>query len=217
VSLRAHVGRRGALVLFALAAPVACSRPRQPSRPYGHLPLRLERLEPLPLAALPALRSSRPLVVGRFDDATTQPVGGAYDARQELPLRTYAFDRAALELSEHFCDALRGAGLDARLAYAAAPSGGGAASARGELVAFQHDVVRSGRGPRDVTHAARALLRLEAEGAPGAKPFTRTWSLEGKAPPGSDGADLIARIGRWAAALAAGDDAFLAAVGAVRA
>ncbi|HEU4404787.1 MAG TPA: hypothetical protein VFS43_05795 [Polyangiaceae bacterium] len=218
MSRRALPGRRAALALLALV-PAACSRPRPPPRPYGHLPLRPERLAPLPLATLPPLRAGRPLVVSRFDDASTQPVGAAYEGRGELPLRTYAFERAALELSEHFCDALRAAGLDARLAYAAAPAPGGdeGARVRGELLAFQHDVARAGRGPHEFVHAARALLRLEAGGAPSAKPFARTWSLEGKAPPDSDGADLLLRFGRWAAALAAGDAAFLAAVGAQKA
>lgn len=228
MSLPSLCRRQAALALVAIAAPSACAQRRQPPRPYGHLPLWPERLEPLPLAALPALRSGRPLIVSRFDDAATQPVGGVYDTREGAPLQTYSFDRAALELSEHFCDALRGAGLDARLAYAATPwpmvraphaRGGGAevARVRGELLAFQHDLVRSGRGPHDFVHVARATVSLEAIGAPDGTPFARTWSLEGKAPPGSDGTDLLFRFGRWTAALAASDAAFLAAVGALRA
>jgi hypothetical protein len=228
VSLPSLCRRQAALALVALAAPSACAQHRPPLRPYGHLPLWPERLEPLPLAVLPVLRSSRPLVVSRFDDAATQPVGGLYDAREGAPLQTYSFERAALELSEHFCDALRGAGLDARLAYAAAPwptaraphaRGGGAevARVRGELLAFQHDIARSGRGPHDFVHVARTTVSLEAIGVPDGAPFARTWSLEGKALPGSDGADLLLRFGRWAAALAASDAAFLAAVGALRA
>lgn len=214
------LGRRAALAGLALAAaPAACARPPEAPRPFGHLPLRPERLEPLPLPALPALRAPGPLVVRRFDDAAAQPVGGAYDgpgARDGLARQTYAFGHAALELSEHFCDALRGAGLDARLAYAATPAGGAGARAGGELLAWQHDVVRVGRGPDDFVYVARARLRLEASGAPGAPPFARTWSLAGKAAPGAGGADVLPRFGRWAAALAASDPAFLAAVGAFR-
>jgi hypothetical protein len=219
-------GRRRALqaLTCALASP-ACARHRPAPRPYGHVPLPPERLPPVPLAALPALRSARPIVVSRFDDATSQPVGGAYDeagGRDAPPGRTYAFAHAALELSERFCDALRAAGLDARLAYAPGParpppgaaSGAPFARVGGTLLAWQHDVVRTGRGPFAFVHVGRASLRVEAGGTAAAPAFARTWSLEGKVTPGPDGADLLARFGRWAAALVAGDGAFLAAVGA---
>jgi hypothetical protein len=212
-------GRRAALTLIALApALTACSRPRPSLAPYGHVPLSPERLGPLPFAALPALRSPRPLVVTRFDDATAQPVGGAYEADEGPPTATYSFSHAALELSEHFCDALREAGLDARLAYAAtpAPAGGeGGPRVAGALLAFQHDLVRRGPGPLAFVQAARAVVRLEAGRGTGAPAFAKTWPLEGRA--GLGEVDLLARFGRWAAALAAGDAAFLAAVGAVRA
>lgn len=250
------VSRREALALLALAAPAACSGPRPPPRPYGHLPLRPDRLAPLPPLALPALHAAHPIAVARFEDAVAQPVGGAYD-EPDAPLRpprqTYAFYDAALELSEHLCDALREAGLDARLAYAAGPvaladaepgegpvapddakpsagrvaldnvepsAGHGkrapACYVRGALLAWQHDVVRLGRGPLAFVHCARAQIRLEA-GRPLAAPsFTRAWSLEGKAAPGPNGASLLGYFGRWVATLATADDAFLAALRATR-
>jgi hypothetical protein len=227
----ALLGRRGALALLALA-PAACSRPLPPPRPYGHLPLLPDRLSPLPPLALPALHAAHPIAVARFEDAVTQPVGAAYDepgARPRTSPQIYAFYDAALELSEHLCDALREAGLDARLAYAAGPvaladaepgEGQGqrapASYVRGALLAWQHDVVRVDRGPLAFVHCARAQIKLEA-GSPLAAPsFTRAWSLEGKAAPGPGGASLLGHFGRWIAALATADDAFLAALRAVR-
>lgn len=225
------LGRREALALLALA-PAACSKPLPPPRPYGHLPLLPDRLAPLPPVALPALHAAHPIAVARFEDAVTQPVGGAYDepgARPQPPLQIYTFYNAALELSEHLCDALREAGLDARLAYAAGPvaladaepgEGHGkrvpASYVRGALLAWQHDVVRLGRGPLAFVHCARAQIKLEA-GRPLAAPsFSRAWSLEGKAAPGPDGASLLGHFGRWVAALATADDAFLAALRVIR-
>jgi hypothetical protein len=222
-----------------------------PPRPYGHLPLLPDRLAPLPPLTLPALHAAHPIAVARFEDAVTQPVGAAYDepgARPRTSPQIYAFYDAALELSEHLCDALREAGLDARLAYAAGPvaladaepdeghgqrapgegqgqrapgEGQGqrapASYVRGALLAWQHDVVRVDRGPLAFVHCARAQIKLEA-GSPLAAPsFTRAWSLEGKAAPGPDGASLLGHFGRWVAALATADDAFLAALRAVRA
>lgn len=191
--------RRLALALW-LVASAGCYWSSPPTRPHRHVELDPAKLSLLAAPAPITLRSTRLLVLGRFDTTATQPIGALYDHDDYAitPLyRTYYFRDAHLEVFEHACDALRATGLDVRKDYATAAAPAlleARTRARspllvtGTVTALQHDQTRlAGEPPIDL-ELARLAVRVTVREPDGRVRYERELVVEGKAAlvPGGD-------------------------------
>lgn len=196
-----------------------------PIGPYGHATLDGAKLAPLVVPPLRRVTSTRLVVVGRFDDVATQPVGGMYDRVEwgVTPLyRTYYYADAPLELFEHVTDALRAAGIDARKDYAsrAEPSLVEAplrvldpVLVGATLVSLQHDQAREAGEPPREQELVRVVVRVDVRDLAGRALYAREHLIEGRAPLVAGG-DVLRAVGLALGARLVADDAFVAAIGA---
>lgn len=212
--------------LGLLAACSGCYFAKTPGSPHGHEQLDPDRLALLLPPQPPlALSSSRLIVLGRFEAALTQPVGGLYD-RSEFEtsplLRTYYFKHAALELFEHACDALRATGLDVRKDYATTgepallereTSRLQPVIVRTQVVKWQHDQVRTDADPPQDFEVIRLVAEVSVVDSQGASLYRGHHEVAGRLA-WRENLDALRIAGLMLAASLTRDAAFLRAVGA---
>lgn len=215
------------LALSLLPALAGCYWSNPPSSPHGHVALDAERAPELTAAPIVPLRSSRVILLGRFDSVATQPIGGMYDLREYhvSPLyRTYFFADAPLELFEHTCDALRATGLDVRKDYATI----GEATLVEEplraidpvivattILALEDDQIRSDDDPPTDREVARLAVHVEVRDVAGKARYSREHVVYGRAKIAPE-SDMLRLVGHALGAKLVRDPAFLQAIGAVR-
>jgi hypothetical protein len=218
--------RLAACCAIALAGVSGCYFSRTPSAPHGHLPLEPDRLGLITLPAAPAaLSSPKVIVLGRFDTAATQPIGGLYDFSDfdtSPLLRTYYFKHAALELFEHTCDALRATGLDVRKDYGTTGEPGLVESetrklrptiVRTRIVSLQHDQIRSDSDPPADLELVRLTADVSVLDHQGVSLYQGRHLVEGRMPWRED-LDMLRIVGLKLGDRLTRDAGFLSAVGA---
>jgi hypothetical protein len=218
----ATIASLGALAVFTSG----CYWSSPPTRPHGHQELVIAELQDLSdSAAVPPLRSQRLVVLGRFDNLSTQPIGGLYDEVDYSisPLyRTYFFRDAHLEVFEHVSDALRAAGLDVRKDYATAGEPAlveprirqqNPLLVSGVVKTLQHDQIRVNEPAPHEFEIARLVIGVKVSDIEGHVVYDRELRIQGKRPARPD-SDLLRTLGRALGAALASDPAFRRAVGA---
>jgi hypothetical protein len=212
--------------LVPLVSASGCYFAQAPSTPHGHLASKPDHLAPITLPAAPASLSSPKLILlGRFDSAAIQPIGGLYDFNDydTSPLvRTHYFKHAALELFEHTCDALRATGLDVRKDYATTgePALLEADTARmhpvivrTRIASLQHDQVRTDADRPQDLEVVRLVADVTVVDVQGASLYQTRHEIAGRMPWRED-LDMLRVLGLKLGDKLARDPAFLRAVGA---
>jgi hypothetical protein len=212
-----------ALVIMMMATGCYWSSP--PSTPHRSIKVDLAAIPPFGNPSPRPIKSSKTIVLGRFDTVAPNPIGGLYDRKDYSvsPLiRTYFYKDGAVEIFEHVSDGLRASGLTILKDYA-----GHAEPAlleaplrekqpllvTGTVLALQHDQIRekADDGKPAEWEAARIELEVRVATHEGVSRLKKTYVVEGRVPWNPD-FDLLKVLGWTIAEKLSNDKAFVEAI-----